>query len=68
MFAYLKNKICSTYTVANYRRMMKYVKPYWFRAIVAVLITIPVGAMDAVIAWNLYSVFDYSVCRVAKRL
>ena len=58
MFAYLKNKICSTYTVANYRRMMKYVKPYWFRAIVAVLITIPVGAMDAVIAWALKPYMD----------
>ena len=58
MFAYLKNKICSTYTVANYRRMMKYVKPYWFRAIVAVLITIPVGAMDAVIAWSLRPYMD----------
>lgn len=58
MFAYLKNKICSTYTVANYRRMMKYVKPYWFRAIVAVLITIPVGAMDAVIASALRPYMD----------
>ena len=44
--------------VQNYRRMMEYVRPYWFRALIAVLITIPIGAMDAVIAWALKPYMD----------
>ena len=37
----------------NYKRMWPYVKPYWFRALIAVLITIPIGCLDAVIALTL---------------
>ncbi|MBO5997095.1 MAG: ABC transporter ATP-binding protein [Alphaproteobacteria bacterium] len=33
--------------------MWPYVKPYWFRALIAVLITIPIGCLDAVIALTL---------------
>ena len=51
MFSYFKNKIASSSFIANYKRMMVYVRPYWFRALIAVLITIPIGGMDAVIAW-----------------
>ena len=58
MFEKLKNKIKSTHFVENYGRMLPYVRPYWFRAIVAVLITIPIGAMDAVIAWSLKPYMD----------
>ncbi|MBP5215415.1 MAG: ABC transporter ATP-binding protein [Alphaproteobacteria bacterium] len=38
--------------------MLAYAKPYWFRAVFAVLITIPVGSLDAVIAWSLKPFMD----------
>ncbi|MBQ2882645.1 MAG: ABC transporter ATP-binding protein [Alphaproteobacteria bacterium] len=38
--------------------MLPYVKPYWGRALTAVLITIPIGSMDAVIAWALKPYMD----------
>ncbi len=58
MFSYFKNKITSSSFIANYKRMMTYVRPYWFRALIAVLITIPIGGMDAVIAWALKPYMD----------
>ena len=54
----MKNKITSSSFVVNYKRMMVYVRPYWFRALIAVLITIPIGSMDAVIAWSLKPYMD----------
>ena len=44
--------------VKNYRKILPYVKPYWGRALLAVLITIPIGSMDAVIAWSLKPYMD----------
>lgn len=44
--------------VVNYRRMWPYVKPYWFRAMLAVTICIPIGALDAVIALSLKPYMD----------
>lgn len=41
-----------------YKRMWKYVKPYWVRALLAMIITIPIGAFDAVIAWALKPYMD----------
>ncbi|MBQ8784962.1 MAG: ABC transporter ATP-binding protein [Alphaproteobacteria bacterium] len=38
--------------------MWPYVKPYWLRGLVSVLITIPIGSMDAVIAWSLKPYMD----------
>ncbi|MBQ8677964.1 MAG: ATP-binding cassette domain-containing protein [Alphaproteobacteria bacterium] len=38
--------------------MLPFVKPYWVRALIAVCITIPIGAMDAVIAWSLKPYMD----------
>lgn len=58
MFKKLKNKFNSMNAVQNYRKILPYVKPYWFRAILAVLITIPIGSMDAVIAWALKPYMD----------
>ena len=54
----LKNKVKSLYIVQNYCKILPYVKPYCFRAIIAVLITIPIGSMDAVIAWSLKPYMD----------
>mgnify|MGYP003912489351 FL=1 len=38
--------------------MWPYVKPYWFRALLAILITIPIGSLDAVIALSLKPYMD----------
>ena len=58
MFGKIKNKILSWAFVVNYRKMWPYIKPYWGRALMSVLITIPIGAMDAVIAWSLKPYMD----------
>ena len=58
MFSTIKNKISQLYTVKNYSKILPYVKPYWIRALLAVLITIPIGSMDAVIAWSLKPYMD----------
>ena len=58
MFGFIKKKLRKFNWFQNYSRMMEYVKPYWFRALVALLITIPIGAMDAVIAWALKTYID----------
>ncbi len=44
--------------VQNYMKIYPYVKPYWVRALLAVLITIPIGSLDAVIAWALKPYMD----------
>lgn len=63
VFAYayrtkLKEKLLGIYTLKNYALILPYAKPYWFRAVLAVLITIPTGMMDAVIAWSLKPFMD----------
>lgn len=58
MFAALKNKIASVSMVRNYRKIYPYVKPYWVRALIAVLITIPIGSFDALTAWILKPYMD----------
>ena len=42
----------------TYKKMWPYARPYWFRLAVAILVTIPIGAMDAVIAWSLKPFMD----------
>ena len=37
--------------VKNYKRMWPYIKPFWGRALLTLLLAIPVGMLDAVIAW-----------------
>ena len=46
-------RIKSLSLIQNYFKIFPYVKPYWIRALIAVLITIPTGSMDEVIAWYL---------------
>ena len=58
IFGKLIDKFNSLYTVQNYKKIMPYVKPYWFRGLMSVLITIPIGSMDAVIAWSLRPYMD----------
>ena len=58
MFQKLKAKFLSMNLIVNYKKILPYVKPYWGRALTAVLITIPIGSMDAVIAWALKPYMD----------
>ena len=52
------NIVQNSKLIVHYRKILPYVKPYWVRALIAVLITIPIGAMDAVIAWSLKPYMD----------
>lgn len=44
--------------IQNYSRMWPYLRPYRIRALAAILITIPVGLMDAAIAWAMKPYMD----------
>jgi len=44
--------------VKNFNRMWPYVKPYWFRAVLGVCLTIPVGALDGAVAMFLKPFMD----------
>lgn len=44
--------------VINYKRMWPYVKPIWFRALLSLLICIPIGSLDAIIALALKPYMD----------
>ena len=51
-------KLKNSQAYKNYSRILPYVKPYWFRALLAVLICIPIGGLDAVIALALKPYMD----------
>lgn len=48
----------NNFFIINYAKIYPYVRPYLFRAVLAILITLPLGAMDAVIAWVLKPYMD----------
>ena len=54
----LKEKMLKVYTLRNYALIFPYAKPYLGRALLAILITAPIGMMDAVIAWSLKPFMD----------
>ncbi|MCD8024931.1 MAG: ABC transporter ATP-binding protein/permease [Candidatus Gastranaerophilales bacterium] len=54
----LKEIIKKQRFVINYSRMWPYVKPLWFRALCSMLICIPIGSLDAVIALALKPYMD----------
>ena len=54
MFKKLKNMNF----VVNYKRMWPFVRPFWIRAVLSLLITIPIGSLDAVIALALKPFMD----------
>ncbi|MDR2341939.1 MAG: ABC transporter ATP-binding protein/permease [Campylobacteraceae bacterium] len=58
MYKKIKNKISTSYMVQNYKKILPFIKPYWVRAVLAVVITIPVGSMDALIALLLKPYMD----------
>src|SRR5574344_2008782 len=41
-----------------YSRFLPFVKPYWFLAILGIILTAPVGALDACVAWFLKPFMD----------
>lgn len=54
----LKSKILHNMFVINYKRMWPFIKPYWFRGLLSLLLAMPIGAMDAVIAMSLKPYMD----------
>ena len=54
----LKNILNNQRFYVNYKRMWPYVKPIWFRALCSMLICIPIGSLDAVIALALKPYMD----------
>ena len=54
----IREKILHNMFVQNYKRMWPYMKPFWFRALMSVLVAIPVGSLDAVIALSLKPYMD----------
>lgn len=54
MFANIK----SNRFYVNYKRMWPYIRPVWFRALCSMLICIPIGSLDAVIALALKPYMD----------
>ncbi len=51
-------KLARNAFVVNYRRMWPYVRPFWFRALLSILVAIPIGSMDALIALSLKPYMD----------
>ena len=54
----LKSKILHNMFVTNYKRMWPFIKPYWFRGLLSLILAMPIGAMDAVIAMSLKPYMD----------
>ena len=54
----LLTRISASPMIVNYRKMVPYVRPYWVRAVMAVLITLPIGSFDALTAWILKPYMD----------
>ena len=55
----IKQKIIENRAYKNYSRMWPYVKPIWFRALMSMLICIPIGSLDAIIALALKPYMDF---------
>ena len=54
-------KVKESPSVRSYMRMWPFVKPYWVRALLALIVTIPIGSLDAVIALSLKPYMDLVV-------
>ena len=58
MFARAVKKVKESYVFKNYKNIYPYVEPYKVRALLAVLVTVPGGALDAAIPWALKNYMD----------
>lgn len=54
----IRERVLRNMFVKNYRRMWPYMKPFWVRALLSILVAIPVGSLDAVIALSLKPYMD----------
>ena len=54
----MKKIISLNILVVNFKRMWPYIKPFWGRAVLGILLTIPVGALDGAIAMFLKPCMD----------
>lgn len=54
----IRERVLRNMFVQNYKRMWPYMKPFWFRAVLSILVAIPVGSLDAVIALSLKPYMD----------
>ncbi len=62
---FIKNREINPSTLSAFiKRMWPYIKPFWFRALLGVLLTVPVGALDGTVAMFLKYYVDKVV--VAK--
>lgn len=57
----LIEKFLKSEFVTSYKRMWPFVKPIWFRALLSLIICIPVGSLDAMIALSLKPYTDIVV-------
>ncbi len=57
----LKDKTLNSQIIKSYKKMWPFIKPIWFRAMISMLICIPVGSLDAVIALSLKPYTDIVV-------
>lgn len=58
LFKNMRDKILHNMFYVNCKRMWPYVKPYWVRALLSILVAIPIGSMDALIALSLKPYMD----------
>ena len=58
MYLQLLKKLSNSYLYKNYGQIWHYIEPYKGRALLAVLVTVPCGAMDAAIPWALKQYMD----------
>lgn len=54
----IKDRVLRNMFIKNYKFMWPYVKPYWGRALLSILVAIPIGSMDALIALSLKPYMD----------
>ncbi|MCI7043746.1 MAG: ABC transporter transmembrane domain-containing protein [Spirochaetes bacterium] len=54
----MKTFISKNLIIINFHRMWPYIKPYWFRALLGAILTIPVGALDGAVAMFLKPFMD----------
>ena len=54
----IAEKLANTKALKSYAFILPFAKPYWVRALLSIVITVPIGAMDAVIAWSLKPFMD----------
>ena len=54
----VRERVLRNMFVKNYKRMWPYMKPFWIRALLSILVAIPVGSLDAVIALSLKPYMD----------